>query len=100
MPASADGHRAAPAFDTWTYEGCESPPHAPPACSPQPHAQERLRAKGLLYLEEKPEYRCVLQSTAQRAAITVDSPWGTNEPSQIVFIGSAGGVDAEILGAL
>ena len=100
-PASADGHRAAPAFDTWTYESSSPLPmrrlHA--ALSRMPRSV--FRAKGLLYLEEKPEYRCVLQSTAQRAAITVDSPWGTNEPqSQIVFIGSAGGVDAEILGAL
>ena len=60
-----------------------------------------FRAKGFLYLREKPDYRCVLQATAGRAAITVGQPWGEEPPkTQLVFIGSKGGVDGSEISAL
>jgi G3E family GTPase len=101
VPADGAGGHTAPVFDTWTFESTGPLPmqrlHA--ALSRMPKTV--FRAKGLLYLQEKPEYRCVLQSTAQRAAITVDAPWGSRAPqTQIVFIGSAGGVDPQEIRAL
>ena len=96
-----ESRQSPPAFETWTYESVAPLPlrvlHA--ALSRMP--SNVFRAKGFLYLAEKPEYRCLLQSTAHRAAITVDQAWGASPPrSQIVFIGSAGSLDADRLGAL
>jgi G3E family GTPase len=60
-----------------------------------------FRTKGFLYLREKPDYRCVLQATSGRAAITVGQPWGDeNRKSRIVFIGSRGGVSHGEISAL
>jgi len=60
-----------------------------------------FRTKGFLYLNEKPDHRCVLQATSGRAAITVGQPWGDDSPkSRIVFIGSRGGVNSSELSAL
>ena len=93
--------RPAPAFQTWTYERAAPLPmrslHAALGRMPS----NVFRAKGFLYLQEKPEYRCILQSTAHRAAITVDRAWDTDRPrSQIVFIGSEGSMDPDELAAL
>ena len=60
-----------------------------------------FRAKGILYLREKPNHRCVLQATSGRAAITVGQPWGEESPkSRIVFIGSKGDVEGSEISAL
>ena len=57
-----------------------------------------FRAKGLLNLVEKPDYPCILQSTGRRATVTIGQPWGDRVPrTQIVFIGSSGGVDGDWL---
>lgn len=92
---------AAPAFETWTYESGAPLPMRALHASLSRMPPSVFRAKGFLYLAEKPEYRCVLQSTAHRATITVDQAWGASKPrSQIVFIGSADSLDADALGAL
>jgi G3E family GTPase len=57
-----------------------------------------FRAKGLVNLIEKPDNPCVLQSTGKRATLTVGQPWGSQTPrTQIVFIGTNGGVDGQWL---
>lgn len=57
-----------------------------------------LRVKGVIFVEEKPEHRCILQATARRATLSVGSPWAL-EPAitQIVFIGLKGSIDANFI---
>ncbi len=60
-----------------------------------------FRTKGFLYLREKPDYRCILQATSGRAAITVGQLWEELTPkSRIVFIGSRGGVNSSDISEL
>jgi len=57
-----------------------------------------FRAKGIINLSEKPDYPVILQSTGSRATLIVGTAWGEREPvTQIVFIGSQGGVDGQWL---
>ena len=57
-------------------------------------AVERLpshiyRAKGIVYLEDLPEERGILQVVGRRASLGFGEPWGSSTPgSQIVVIGS------------
>lgn len=87
-----------PPFDTFTFE------------SDAPLSIQRLhallgqlpkgifRVKGIVNLAEKPDHPCVLQATGKRAAVTVGQPWGERRrQTQIVFIGSQGGVDGDWL---
>lgn len=49
------------------------------------------RVKGVIHLAERPEVRCILQSTGKRAAITIGEAWRDRNPcSQIVFIAAKG----------
>lgn len=58
------------------------------------------RAKGVLYLDEAPDRRCILQVVGKRARIVVTDPWGEELPrSQIVVIGGPTAVDPEQLQA-
>lgn len=95
-----DHHHDRPPFDTYTFESDQ------PLQVQQLHAvlsrlpQTIFRAKGLLNLVEKPDHPCILQSTGRRATLTVGQPWGDRTPrTQIVFIGSLGGVDGDWLKA-
>ncbi len=83
-------------FDTFTYESQEPLPirrlHGLLSRLPK----TVFRVKGILNLEEKPEHRCILQATGRRAEIEVGQPWGNETPiTQIVFIGTQGGVNRE-----
>lgn len=83
-----------PPFDTYTYESDKPLPmqqlHAVLSQLPM----TVFRVKGLLNLVEKPDHPCILQSTGKRATVMVGQPWGERRPrSQIVFIGSRGGLD-------
>ncbi len=52
------------------------------------------RAKGIVYIRDYPDTRFVLQIVGRRGAIIVGDPWDDLKPgSQMVVIGSAGGVD-------
>jgi G3E family GTPase len=58
------------------------------------------RAKGVIFLADVPEYRCVLQVIGQRSSLIVDDVWGEQTPrSQLVVIGAPSGVDAAELQA-
>jgi G3E family GTPase len=54
------------------------------------------RAKGMVYLADYPDKRDVLHVAGRRIRLTVGDAWGEKESkrSQIVMIGSHGGVDA------
>lgn len=87
-------HQDKPPFDTYTFESDEPLPvqRLHDVLSRLPRTI--FRAKGLLNLVEKPDHPVVLQSTGRRATLTVGRPWGERLPrTQIVFIGSRGGVD-------
>jgi G3E family GTPase len=56
------------------------------------------RAKGFLYLEDSPDRRGELHVVGTRVRLTLGAPWGDQTPySQLVVIGSAGGVNPEML---
>ncbi|MGD1715731.1 CobW family GTP-binding protein [Dapis sp. BLCC M172] len=81
-------------FDTFTYESQDPLPiqrlHGLLSQLPK----TVFRVKGILNLQEKPKHRCVLQATGRQAEIEVGQPWGDETPlTQIVFIGTQGGVD-------
>ena len=59
------------------------------------------RAKGIVWLAEAPERRALAHLVGSRATLTLERPWGRSQPrSQLVFIGSHGGVDGDKLRAL
>lgn len=85
-----------PPFDCFTYQSYE------PLSLQRLHAllsslpKTVFRVKGILNLLEKPKHRCILQATGRRAAIEVGQLWADQQPiTQIVFIGSRGGLDEE-----
>lgn len=47
-----------------------------------------FRAKGIVFLRERPEHRCILQVVGRRARIDIDRPWGDDIPrTELVFLG-------------
>jgi len=56
------------------------------------------RAKGIVYLEELPSHRIVLQMVGRRYDIGDTEPWGEQSPrSEIVMIASQNGLDQDAL---
>ena len=85
-------------FVTYTFESLEPLPAQRLHTLLRDLPKTVFRAKGLVNLVEKPDHPCVLQSTGRRATLTVGQPWGDRPPmTQIVFIGSHGGVDGNWL---
>jgi len=47
------------------------------------------RAKGVIYLQETPDQRAILQVVGRRVSLTMGTPWGDDSPhTQLVMIGS------------
>jgi len=56
------------------------------------------RAKGIVYIEELPKYRVILQMVGKRSNLVDSGLWGSEPPrSEIVLIGSRDGFDSEKL---
>jgi G3E family GTPase len=56
------------------------------------------RAKGVVYAAEAPLRRAVLQVVGRRVDISLGEEWGKRSPhTQIVAIGAAGSIDANLL---
>jgi len=56
------------------------------------------RAKGVVYISDAPQRRAVLQVVGRRVDISLQDEWGRRAPrTQIVAIGAAGGIDADLL---
>ncbi|HWY58582.1 MAG TPA: GTP-binding protein [Terriglobales bacterium] len=85
-------------FSTWSYE------------TDQPLALEALRetmrklpgsvyrAKGVVYNSDVPHRKAVLQVVGRRVDISLQEEWGERTPrTQIVAIGAAGSIDANLL---
>ncbi|HRE26736.1 MAG TPA: GTP-binding protein, partial [Anaerolineales bacterium] len=59
-----------------------------------------FRAKGVLYFADAPLRRGLLHVVGKRVRLSVGDEWGATKPStQVVVIGSAGGIDAAALRA-
>jgi G3E family GTPase len=60
--------------------------------------EEIFRTKGLVYLQNIPDRRVILQMVGKRATLTLGDVWGDEAPySQIVLIGQREGIDSERL---
>jgi len=94
----AGEHDHSKVFSTWSYE------------TDQPLALEVLRetlrklpgtiyrAKGVIYTADEPQRRVVLQVVGRRVDISLQDEWGQRVPrTQIVVIGAAGSIDANLL---
>ena len=56
------------------------------------------RAKGIVYIEELPAYRVLLQMVGKRSNLKDAGQWGTEDPqSEIVMIGAPGSFDSDKL---
>jgi G3E family GTPase len=100
-PACHDGdygHDHSQVFSTWSYQ------------TDQPLALEALRetmrklpgtvyrVKGVIYTTDAPQRRAVLQVVGRRVDISIQDGWGHRAPrTQIVAIGAADGIDANLL---
>jgi len=59
------------------------------------------RAKGIVYIRDYPDSRFILQIVGRRGTLMIENKWGDQKPfTQMVVIGSAGGIDPAVLTAL
>ena len=81
-------------FNTWRYEADE-PLSYKALCDAIDNLPLTIfRAKGFVLLKEAPERQAVLHIVGKRAMLTFGAKWGDKPPrTQIVMIGSHGGVD-------
>jgi G3E family GTPase len=100
-PAGHDdhhGHDHAQAFSTWSYQTDQ-----PLALEAPREATRKLpgtvyRARGIVHTIDAPQRRAVLQMVGSRVDISIQDPWGQRTPhTQIVAIGTAGGIDPGLL---
>jgi len=93
------GHQAE--FSTWHWTSDEplSLPKLRAALEELPDTI--YRAKGIVYLEELPRHRVAMQMVGKRYDLADTEAWGSASPSsEIVLIGSRGGLDADGLARL
>jgi G3E family GTPase len=85
-------------FSTWSYETDQ-----PLALAALRESMRKLpgtvyRAKGVVYTTDAPKQRAVLQVVGRRVDISIQEAWGERAPcTQIVAIGAAGSIDANLL---
>jgi len=88
-------------FNTWSYKSNEPMVYEALCDAVDALPGSIFRAKGLVYLKEAPERRAIMHVVGRRATLTLGEKWGSQTPrTQIVVIGSHGGVDAAVLQAL
>jgi G3E family GTPase len=94
------GHDHSKLFSTWSYQTDQ-----PLALEALQEALRKLpgavyRAKGVIYTTDVPQRRAVLQVVGRRVDISIHEGWGQRAPrTQIVAIGAAGSIDADLLEA-
>lgn len=83
-------------FDTWHWT-CKRPLSLPKLQAALDALPEAIyRAKGMVYLEELPDYRVVLQMVGKRHQLGDRGRWEAARPqSEIVMIGTREGIDVE-----
>ncbi len=88
-------------FNTWSYQTAEPMVYEALCDAIDALPGTIFRAKGLVRLQEAPERRAVMHVVGRRATLSLGAKWGDQTPrTQLVVIGSAGGVDAAMLQAL
>ncbi len=94
-PQTAHAPNHSLVFNTWRYE-TDEPLSYKALCDAIDNLPLTLyRAKGFVLLKEAPERQAVLHIVGKRAMLTFGEKWGEKPPrTQLVFIGSYGGVDA------
>ncbi len=85
-------------FNTWTYKTSE-PLRYKALCDAIDNLPVTIfRAKGFVQLKEAPERKAVVHIVGKRAQLSFSGAWGEKQPhTQLVFIGTQGGVNAEKL---
>ena len=88
-------------FNTWTY-AADEPMLYKELCDAIDNLPVTIfRAKGFVQLKEMPERKAVVHIVGKRAQLTFSGAWGEQGPhTQVVFIGTQGGVNADKLQAL
>jgi G3E family GTPase len=88
-------------FNTWSYKTDEPMVYEALCDAVDALPGSIFRAKGLVYLKEAPERRAIMHVVGRRATLSLGEKWGAQTPrTQLVVIGSAGGVDAAMLQSL
>jgi G3E family GTPase len=84
-------------FATWNY--VSERPFSQPALEKllQNLPAALYRAKGFVYLAERPEQTVLLQVVGRRFQLTAGEKWPDQPRTQLVFIGAAGGLDTAVL---
>ncbi len=96
--AGSSRHQHGEEFATW-YWRCEQPLSLPGIRAVfELLPQTVFRAKGIVFLEELPGYKVLLQMVGKRSALTDVGRWGSEDPySEIIVIGSLGSLNADAL---
>lgn len=85
-------------FNTWHYKTDEPLVYEALCDAVDALPTTIFRAKGIVYLKEVPDRKALMHVVGRRAMLTIGEPWQTQKPrTQIVVIGSYGGVDGEAL---
>ncbi|BCX03085.1 MAG: GTP-binding protein [Candidatus Roseilinea sp.] len=85
-------------FNTWHYKTDEPLVYEALCDAVDALPTTIFRAKGIVYLKEAPDRRALMHVVGRRAMLTIGEPWQAQQPrTQIVVIGSYGGVDGEAL---
>jgi G3E family GTPase len=87
-------------FNTWHYRTDEPLVYEALCDAVDQLPTTIFRAKGLVYLKNSPTRKAIIQVVGRRATLTIGEPWQQPPRTQIVVIGSYGGVDREKLHAL
>jgi G3E family GTPase len=85
-------------FSSWHWT-CDRPLSLPKLRSVFERLPETIyRAKGVVYLEELPEYRVILQKVGRRSKLRDVGKWGQETPrTEIVMIGIADGINGDAM---
>jgi G3E family GTPase len=91
-------HPYSDTFSTWDWT-CDSPLSLPRLRWTLETLPDTVyRCKGIVYIEELPVFRYILQMVGKRYHLTETGPWGEELPrSEIVLIGGRDGINSEEL---
>jgi G3E family GTPase len=85
-------------FNTWHYQSDEPMVYEALCDAVDGLPATIFRAKGIVYLKEAPDRKTIMHVVGRRAMLTMAEKWGGQQlRTQIVVIGSYGGVDAGML---
>lgn len=91
-------HSQHSSFSTWHWT-CDRPLSLLKLRSFFEHLPQSIyRAKGIVYLEEIPDYQVILQKVGKRSSLKDGTRWGSEIPrTELVMIGIEGGINEELM---